>query len=112
MCRNGDIYMTQLDEQPKGHIQAGMRPVIVISNDMANKYSSVITIIPVTSRIKKKKLPTHVYMKDCGLTRPSIALAEQIMSINKSRLRRRMGSIKRTEYEKKLKKAIEIQLKL
>lgn len=112
MCRNGDIFMTQLDVNPKGNIQAGIRPVIVISNDKANTFSSVITVIPMTSKTEKKRLPTHVYIRDCGLDRPSIALAEQITSINKSRLWRRIGSIKRTRYEKKLRKAIEIQLNL
>lgn len=76
MCRNGDIYMTQLDEKAEGSLQSGIRPAIIISNDMANEFSPVITIIPVTSRMGKKKLPTHVYMRDCGLSRPSIAIAE------------------------------------
>lgn len=112
MCRNGDIYMTQMGEQADGSLQFGIRPVIVISNDKANEFSPVITIIPVTGRTEKKRLPTHVYIKDCGLSRPSIAMAEQITSINKSRLRNRIGSIKRTDYEKQVKKAIEIQLDL
>lgn len=112
MCRNGDIYITQLAERTEGSLQSGMRPAIVISNDKANEFSSIITIVPVTGSIEKKRLPTHVYIKGCGLSRPSIAMAEQITSIDKSRLRKRIGSIKKTKYEKRVKKAIEIQLDL
>lgn len=112
MCRNGDIYLTQLDGQAEGSLQAGMRPVFIISNNKANKFSPVITVIPVTSKMGKNQLPTHVYIRDCGLAKPSIAMAEQITSINKSKLRKRIGSIKRTEYERQVRKAVEIQLNL
>lgn len=112
MCRKGDIYMTQLDIQTEGSLQGGRRPVIVISNDAANRFSPVITVIPVTSRTEKKRLPTHVYIRDCGLDRPCIALAEQITSIDKSRLKRWMGNIHKTDYETQIKKAIEVQLAL
>lgn len=96
MCRNGDIYITRLDMQPEGSLQAGIRPVIVISNDMANKFSPVVTVIPVTSKVKKKKLPTHVHLNDCGLDGPCTAMAEQITSIDKDRLGKWIGSIKNT----------------
>lgn len=112
MCRNGDIYMAQLDEEAEGSLQAGLRPVLVVSNDKANRYSPIINIIPITSKLGKKKLPTHVRLKGCGLVRQSVILAEQITSINKSRLIRYMGSIKKTEYEGKVKQAIGVQLNL
>lgn len=86
--------------------------MLIVSNDKANEFSPVITIIPITSKLGKKKLPTHVYMKSCGLTKPSIALAEQITSINKSRLTKKVGSIKQTIYEKQIKNAIEVQLSM
>lgn len=112
MCKYGDIYMAELDEELEGSLQSGIRPVIVISNDMANKYSSVITIIPMSSKIKKRNLPTHVLMQNCGLAKPSMVLAEQVTSLNQSRLQRKIGSIKKTEYEDKVKKAVAIQLNL
>lgn len=112
MCRNGDIYMAKLDEDAEGSLQAGLRPVLVVSNDKANRYSPVINIIPITSKMGKKNLPTHVRLKGCGLVRQSIILAEQITSLNKSQLVRYMGSIKRTPYEEKVKQAIGVQLNL
>lgn len=112
VCRNFDIFMARLSEDTDGgSLQAGFRPVLIVSNDKANQYSPVINIIPITSK-KKKKLPTHVLLKGCGVVRQSIILAEQITSINKSQLIRYMGSIKKTEYEERVKQAIEIQLNL
>ncbi len=112
MCKIGDIYMATLDTDSEGSLQSGMRPVLIVSNDKANEFSPVITIIPITSRLGKKRLPTHVYMTSCGLARPSIALAEQITSINKSRLTKKVGSIKQTIYEEQIKNAIEVQLSM
>ena len=110
--QRGDIFMAQLGEQPDGSIQAGYRPVIVCSNNMANRYSTVITVIPLTSR-RKKDLPTHTYLKVCGLTSKfSVALCEQILSINKYKLQKRIGTIRNTVYEEQIKRAIEIQLDL
>ena len=112
MCKYGDIYMAELDEDVEGSLQSGIRPVIVVSNNMANKYSPVISIIPMSSKIKKRNLPTHVFMQNCGLPRPSIVLAEQITALNQSRLQKKIGSIEKTEYESKIKKALAIQLNL
>lgn len=112
MCRYGDIFWVELGRGIDGSLQAGARPVLVVSNDKANEHSPVITIIPITSRMGKKKLPTHVLIKECGLEKPSVALAEQITSINKDRLDRKIGSIKQTVYVRLVKKAIEIQLNL
>lgn len=112
MYSKGDIYIAILSTDSEGSLQSGVRPVVIVSNDKANEFSPVITIIPITSKQEKKKLPTHVYMKSCGLTKPSIALAEQITSINKSRLTKKVGSIKETVYEEQLKNAIKIQLNM
>lgn len=113
MCRRGDIYMARLsDDEDGGSLQEGMRPVLIVSNDMANEHSPVITIVPLTSQMRKKPLPTHVLIRECGLIKPSVVLAEQIMSLNKCRLENRMGSIKATMYEKKVDLAIKIQLNM
>lgn len=111
-CKNGDIYMADLLLDKEGSLQSGCRPVVIVSNDYANEYSPVITVLPMTSKMRKKKLPTHVIIEDCGLNRRSVALAEQIMSINKTQLKEKMGSIATTSYEDKLRKAMEIQLGL
>ena len=93
--------------KPAGRDKAGN-----ISNDMANKFSPVVTVIPVTSKVKKKKLPTHVHLNDCGLDGPCTAMAEQITSIDKDRLGKWIGSIKNTDYEGQIKRAVRIQLDL
>lgn len=108
--RKGDIYMADLGED-EGSLQSGKRPVIVVSNNAANKFSPVITIIPMTTK-RKKKLPTHVYIQDCGLPIPSLALAEQITSINKSHFIQKLGSIQQTVYEEQIATAIKVQLSM
>lgn len=108
--RKGEIYLADLGAE-KGSLQAGLRPVIIVSNNAANVHSPVITVIPMTTK-KKRMLPTHVYIQDCGLPRPSIALAEQITSINKSRMTTKMGSIQQTVYEDQVTAAIKVQLSM
>lgn len=111
-CKKGDIFWAELGENAEGCLQAGARPVLVVSNNKANQFSPVITIIPITSKMGKSNLPTHVLIKECGLEKPSIALAEQITSINKDKLDRKIGSIQRTVYAGLVRKAIQIQLNL
>lgn len=110
-CRKGDIYIADIPITNSGHIQCGVRPVLVVSNNKANRYSPVITVIPLTSKTKKNPLPTHVLLKKyCGLRQESIALVEQITSINKSCLRNKIGSIKQTIAEALVNNAIRTQL--
>lgn len=111
-CKRGDIFWAELKGEIGSSMQAGKRPVLVISNDKANEHSPVITIIPITSKLGKANLPTHVLIEECGLSKPSIALAEQITSINKERLGRKIGSIQHTVYVGLVQKAIGIQLSL
>lgn len=110
--KKGDIYMAALPDDTDGSLQSGTRPVIIVSNNLANKHSPVITVIPMTAQISKKKLPTHAVIENCGLEKKSIVLAEQIMSINKKSLGRKMGSIAETVYESEVKKAMRVQLSL
>lgn len=111
-CLYGDIFMARLPEGTEGSIQNGIRPVLIVSNDLANKHSSVITILPITSSQSKSKLPTHVEIQDCGLTKRSLILAEQITSLNRKNLQRKMGTIRLTVYEERVKKAMAVQLNL
>lgn len=84
--RRGDILWAELGMFPTTSVQGGVRPVIVVSNNKANTYSSVITVVPLTSRIYKKRyLPTHVFISKydmTGIRKGSLALAEQVMSIS------------------------------
>jgi len=88
-----DLWMADIPEGSKGHVQYGFRPVLVVSNDMANKYSPVITVVPLTSQLTKRQLPTHVLLQDNGLEKSSLALCEQILTLDKSCLKRRVGFI-------------------
>lgn len=82
--KRGDIIIADLG-QHETSIQSGIRPCVVMSNDMANKHSPVITVVPLTSKIHKKEyLPTHVFLngyRNTGLDRHGLALCEQITSV-------------------------------
>lgn len=82
--KRGDIIIVDLG-QHETSVQSGIRPCVVISNNMANRYSPVITVVPLTSKIHKKEyLPTHVFLngyRNTGLNRHSLALCEQITSV-------------------------------
>lgn len=102
--------MAQLG-QFSGNKQGGYRPVMLWCNSKALYHSNIVHIIPITSQCKPK-LPVHVELQDCGLLKKSIALIEQLSIIQKSELGKKVGSVRNTIYEEKIKKAIEIQLDL
>jgi mRNA interferase MazF len=85
--RYGDVYYADLSPVV-GSEQGGVRPVVVIQNDIGNRFSPTVIVAPVSSRITKAKLPTHVEVKgkECGLERDSVILLEQIRTIDKQRL--------------------------
>lgn len=92
MVKRGDIYFTTL-EDGIGSEQSGRRPVIIVQNDLGNLYSNTVIVVPVTSA-GKKPMPTHVKLgREYGLFRESIALAEQIMTLDKRRLGEYVGQI-------------------
>lgn len=89
-----DIFYADLSKNTIGSEQGGLRPVIVIQNDTGNKYSPTVIIAPITSEIKKINLPTHCILhktKNNGLQKNSMVLAEQLKSIDKSRLKEKLG---------------------
>ncbi len=112
MCRTGDIYLAKLDDDDEGSLQSGTRPVLVVSNNKANRFSPVITIVPLTGNTGKRKQPTHVIISGCGLAGPNTALAEQITALNQTRLLKKIGSIRETVYERQIKEAIRVQLSM
>ena len=92
--KRGDIYMAELDPVV-GSEQGGTRPVAIIQNDMGNKYSPTVIAAAITSQTGKNKLPTHIEIDSTnyGLKSNSVVLTEQIRTIDKSRLKEKIGHI-------------------
>ena len=92
--KRGDIYYADLSPVV-GSEQGGIRPVLVIQNDIGNKYSPTLIAAAITSQINKAKMPTHIELaaKDYGLNKDSVILLEQIRTIDKRRLREKIGRI-------------------
>ncbi len=92
--RRGDIYYAELNPVV-GSEQGGIRPVLIISNDIGNSHSPTVIIAAITGKTQTKaKLPTHTEVKDVeGLDRDSIILLEQIRTIDKQRLKNHMGTM-------------------
>ena len=88
IVKRGDIYYADLSPVV-GSEQGGIRPVLVIQNDIGNKYSPTVIAAAITSQINKAKMPTHIELaaKDYGLNKDSVILLEQIRTIDKRRLR-------------------------
>ena len=78
-----------------GSEQGGVRPVLVIQNDIGNKYSPTVIVVAITSKLHKAKLPTHIDLsaKESGLPLDSVVLAEQIRTIDKARLQEKVSSL-------------------
>ncbi len=91
-----------------GSEQGGVRPVLIIQNDMGNKHSPTVIAAAITSQTGKSKLPTHIEIgsKDNGLKSNSIVLAEQIRTIDKSRLKEKIGHIDDQEVIAKINNAL------
>lgn len=92
--RRGEIYYADLSPVV-GSEQGGMRPVLIVQNDVGNKYSPTVIAAAITSQKEKAKLPTHIELnaQNCGLQKNSIVLLEQIRTIDKKRLKEKMGSL-------------------
>ena len=92
--RRGDIYYADLSPVV-GSEQGGMRPVLIVQNDTGNRHSPTVIAAAITSQTGKARLPTHINLsaQSYGLSRDSVVLLEQIRTIDKSRLRERMGRL-------------------
>ncbi len=92
--KRGDIFYADLSPVV-GSEQGGLRPVLIVQNDIGNRYSPTVIAAAITSRLGKAKLPTHidVYAERFGLHKDSVILLEQIRTIDKARLREKMGHI-------------------
>ena len=110
--KRGDIYYADLSPVV-GSEQGGLRPVLIIQNDVGNKYSPTVIAAAITSRMGKTKMPTHidVYADRAGLARDSIVLLEQMRTLDKRRLREKMGHLDE-DVMRKIDNAIAVSLGL
>ena len=92
--KRGEIYYADLSPVV-GSEQGGVRPVLIIQNDVGNRFSPTVIAAAITSQKDKTRLPTHIQLnsRDCGLARDSVVLLEQVRTIAKRRLKERMGKV-------------------
>ena len=109
--KRGDIFYADLSPVI-GSEQAGVRPVLVIQNDIGNKYSPTVIVLAITTK-NKSNIPTHINVKasECGLEKDSTILVEQVRTLDKIRLKEKIGSLDNETMEK-VKKALKISLNI
>lgn len=92
--KRGDIFYADLSPVV-GSEQGGIRPVLIVQNDVGNKFSPTVIAAAITSQQSKAKLPTHIQLgaQNCGLLKDSVVLLEQIRTIDKKRLKEKMGCL-------------------
>ena len=92
--KRGEIYYADLSPVV-GSEQGGIRPVLIVQNDLGNRYSPTVIAAAITSQRDKSKLPTHIELssRSCGLSRDSVVLLEQVRTLDKRRLKERMGRL-------------------
>ena len=112
IIRRGDIYYADL-RPVVGSEQGGVRPVLIIQNDVGNWHSPTVICAAITSRMNKAKLPTHVELNrgSCDMIRDSVILLEQVRTIDKQRLKEKICHIDR-ELLQKVNEALMISLEL
>ena len=92
--KRGDVYIADLSPV-RGSEQGGQRPVLIIQNNIGNKYSPTVIVAAITAKIAKAKLPTHVEVgaSQVGLLKDSVVLMEQVRTIDKTRLIQKLGQL-------------------
>lgn len=115
--RRYEIWFADLGDHYGTSVQSGNRPVLVISNDVGNQYSRTVTVIPLTTKLKRMDMPTHIILteEDCCMFRPqtlqdSVLLAEQITTIAKSALCGRLCRVTSKEKKQEIEQAVAAQL--
>ena len=111
--KRGDMYYADLSPVV-GSEQGGIRPVVIIQNDLGNKYSPTVIAVAITSKLGKTKLPTHIEInsKNIGLKSDSVILAEQVRTIDKSRLKEKIGHINDDLLMNKINNALGVSIGL
>ena len=94
IVRRGDIFYADLSPVV-GSEQGGIRPVLIVQNDIGNRYSPTVIVAAITSQINKAKMPTHIEIaaNDYGLGKDSVILMEQVRTIDKRRLKEKIGHL-------------------
>ena len=112
VVKRGEIFYADLSPVI-GSEQGGIRPVIIIQNDIGNRYSPTVIVAAITSQINKAKLPIHVEIssEEYGLNRDSVVLLEQIRTLDKRRLKEKIGHMTEADM-KKVNKALAVSLNL
>lgn len=110
MVSRGDIYYADLSGVV-GSEQGGIRPVLVLQNNKGNRYSTTIIVAPISSKLTKNPIPTHVIICCDSLEKKSVILLEQIRTIDKIRLQEKLGSLN-SYFMKKVNEAIKTSLDL
>ena len=113
IVKRGDMFYADLSPVV-GSEQGGVRPVLIIQNDMGNKHSPTVIAAAITSQIGKSKLPTHIEIspKESGLKTDSVVLTEQIRTIDKSRLKEKIGHIENEKIIEELNNALGVSFGL
>ncbi|MBP3284674.1 MAG: type II toxin-antitoxin system PemK/MazF family toxin [Clostridia bacterium] len=112
IVKRGDIYYADLSPVV-GSEQGGVRPVLIVQNNVGNKFSPTVIAAAITSQINKAKMPTHIEIdaNDYGLSKDSVILLEQVRTIDKKRLKERIGHLNENLMDK-VNEAIEISFGL
>ena len=112
VVKRGDVFYADLSPV-KGSEQGGVRPVLIIQNDVGNRYSPTVICAAITSQINKAKLPTHIEIssKSCNIEKDSVILLEQVRTIDKERLEEKICRMD-SELMKKVDKALLISFGL
>ena len=113
VIKRGDMFYADLSPVV-GSEQGGIRPVLVIQNNMGNKYSPTVIVSAITSQMNKNRLPTHIELdsEKFGLKSDSVVLAEQIRTIDKSRLKEKIGHINDENIMSKINNALGVSFGL
>lgn len=113
MCMRGDIFFVDFGKNDNSHKQSGIRPAVIVSNNKNNRNSPVVTVVPLSARVwKKKNLPTHVQipLRSSDLSKPSMVLAEQVETLDKDRLGKKIGRITDDMIMDEITVALQIQI--
>ena len=111
MIKRGELYYADLSPVV-GSEQGGVRPVLVVQNDIGNKYSPTVIAVAITSQLTKAKLPTHIELDTtCGLPKESVILTEQVRTLDKQRLKERMGNLPENDMDR-IDKALSVSFGL
>lgn len=110
--KRGDIYYADLSPVI-GSEQGGVRPVLIVQNDVGNKHSPTVIAAAITSQQYKSRMPTHINVDGdtCGLSKDSVVLLEQVRTIDKQRLKERMGTLSISDMNK-INKALTVSFGL